>query len=192
VILICNGLLSDERWTSRRYESGFHKPKWDRSRTERGPLVEWNEDDPTGESGPFSPALPCPPSFSLVQRHATPHGTLSPIHTVCCTRLLHTLVHCEPPPTQALVLPRPLLLSSLLAPFFTFGCTPLTVSIIFAPCRSHVRGQEGHHVVVCHMAPGLHWLRTLVVVVGIYYTCGCNPHISSTSCPTKCSSCTTE
>ena len=89
--------------------------------------MEGNENDQTGESGPFSPALPCPPSFSLVAetRHATrvPRSSFTPSRRGRSPphRVLHAVV--VPPPTHALFLPCPLLLSSLLAPFFTFGCT---------------------------------------------------------------------
>ena len=100
-----------------------YQTKWARSRTERGALVEGNEDGQTGESGPFSPPLgqscvPALPHFPSCRDTATrvtahSHGCLPPLHRpirfVCCARSLQTLAHCRPPPKHALV-PRRFLL----------------------------------------------------------------------------------
>ena len=86
---------------------------------------------------------------------------------------------------------RPSTLSSLVASFFTVGIPPLTVSChLRSPSVARTWPRRTH--VVCHMAPVLHWLRALVVVVGIYYTCGCDPRTPTKEpCPAKCGSCTT-
>ena len=132
MILICNGLLFDRGGLVG--DTSLASTSRSGTAAELSGVLSWRGTRTIRQVSPVRSPRPslALPRFPSLQRHATPHacllhsiaqGTLSPIHTVCCTRLLHTLVHCEPPPTQALVLPRPLLLSSLLAPFFTFGCT---------------------------------------------------------------------